>query len=710
MKKHAIFAALLLCAITTPLLFTSCSNVTNILSGGKTYTISIGSGIQHGLISADKESFKYNETVTLTIRPDQGYELSFITAAAGDTTLTLRGTGNIRTFTMPAGNVTVNAAFQQTSYSVTVSTSISNGSVSADKEEAHYGDTVYLTASPADRYEFEAWNVRDEDGRPITVSSSNSFTMPASDVTVSATFTELPPEVYSIYVNGGRAYIGEEIVSSATAGTSVRIEANSLSEGYEFDRWQTDSNISIDSLNSSTTYFTMPEASVSIRATSKYKTYSISRGVITNGNISVAASAAYNSDVTITLTPNTGYKIDSLVYINSSGGQNNIGGNGNTRTFRMPASNVSINATFVPIDYTISTTGSIANGSISADRTRAHYGDTVALSAAPNTGYQLGSWDVRDDNGHTITVTNNTFTMPAVNVTVNANFMPRNYSISTGQITNGTITVASNANYGSTVTISATFRFGYVFPTISVKKGSDDVPISEDNSEWTFTMPAGDVTISATFNLGSKLHPDSVGDIVFNDGSAVPYDANLNSTQKANAIAVIYSTANNKILGLGLKQRQAELCTKTAQGFNSTICTAQAVGDGKSNQDKIKAFSDYNEQNYPAFWWAEHYSGNGNLEGYAEGWVIPTIRDLEKINNSKSIIYTALNKIGSQFADSLNDGEEINLRNCYFSSTQNGGENNKTSVLIYCFIVGNMTAATKENRCSNLVVRQFQYN
>ena len=121
MKKHAIFAALLLCAIITPLLFTSCSNVTDLLSGGKTYTISIGSGIQHGLISADKESFKYNETVTLTIRPDQGYELSFITATAGDTPLTLRGTGNIRTFTMPAGNVTINAAFQQTSYSVTVS-------------------------------------------------------------------------------------------------------------------------------------------------------------------------------------------------------------------------------------------------------------------------------------------------------------------------------------------------------------------------------------------------------------------------------------------------------------------------------------------------------------------------------------------------------------------------------------------------------------
>ena len=58
-----------------------------------------------------------NATVTLDITPATGYELSTISAyrtGAPGTTVALTGSGNTRTFVMPAYDVTVDAAFQKT--------------------------------------------------------------------------------------------------------------------------------------------------------------------------------------------------------------------------------------------------------------------------------------------------------------------------------------------------------------------------------------------------------------------------------------------------------------------------------------------------------------------------------------------------------------------------------------------------------------------
>jgi len=54
------------------------------------------------------------ETVTLTIAPDAGYELSSITVYhyGTETTIPLSGTGLTRTFKMPAGHITVVAVFK----------------------------------------------------------------------------------------------------------------------------------------------------------------------------------------------------------------------------------------------------------------------------------------------------------------------------------------------------------------------------------------------------------------------------------------------------------------------------------------------------------------------------------------------------------------------------------------------------------------------
>ncbi|MCR4925637.1 MAG: DUF6273 domain-containing protein [Clostridiales bacterium] len=76
-----------------------------------TYTITVGS-FENGTVVASPTSAASGTTVTLTATPASGCALSSISVTAADSSaVTLSGSGNARTFTMPAQNVTVSAAF-----------------------------------------------------------------------------------------------------------------------------------------------------------------------------------------------------------------------------------------------------------------------------------------------------------------------------------------------------------------------------------------------------------------------------------------------------------------------------------------------------------------------------------------------------------------------------------------------------------------------
>lgn len=75
-------------------------------------------------------------------------------------------------------------------YTVTVATGIENGTVAVDKTTAAAGATITLTATPASGYILYEYVVKTASGSPVQV-SNNQFTMPASNVTVSATFKQL---------------------------------------------------------------------------------------------------------------------------------------------------------------------------------------------------------------------------------------------------------------------------------------------------------------------------------------------------------------------------------------------------------------------------------------------------------------------------------------------------------------------------------------
>lgn len=82
-----------------------------------------------------------------------------------------------------------NADDDPTMYTVTVSSSIEHGTVTADKSSAEAGATIKLTATADSGYELESYSVKDASENELTV-TDDTFTMPESNVTVSATFKE----------------------------------------------------------------------------------------------------------------------------------------------------------------------------------------------------------------------------------------------------------------------------------------------------------------------------------------------------------------------------------------------------------------------------------------------------------------------------------------------------------------------------------------
>ena len=175
----------------------SAVNVSATFKYAPKYNITLNTS-ENGSVSADMQTATEGTTVTLTVIPDEGYELDTLTVMNGETEVTV--TDN--TFVMPAGEVTVSATFKKIPRTITIDNSIiTNGSVEADKSTAAEGDTVTLTWTAAEGYMMDKITVTDSNGDEVTVDqglTSCVFTMPASNVTVTATFKEIPVASASI--------------------------------------------------------------------------------------------------------------------------------------------------------------------------------------------------------------------------------------------------------------------------------------------------------------------------------------------------------------------------------------------------------------------------------------------------------------------------------------------------------------------------------
>lgn len=148
-------------------------------------------------------------------------------------------------------------------YTVAVDKNITNGTVTTSETSLAAGKTFTVKATPNDGYVLDTVTVKDANGNVIEPNTDGTYTMPASNVTVSATFAQKPDCRLGFgYATGSSDTMGT--FSCSSNGTSIvegtypygtEVTFNAVAkEGYVFKGWYSDINGTSDCLSTNTTY------------------------------------------------------------------------------------------------------------------------------------------------------------------------------------------------------------------------------------------------------------------------------------------------------------------------------------------------------------------------------------------------------------------------------------------------------------------------
>ena len=164
------------------------------------------------------------------------------------------------------------------------------------------------------------------------------------------------------------------------------------------------------------TYYTDPIiADCTVEATFNLNTYTVTGTAGTGGSIDpTSRTVAHSFTTTFTVTPDTGYSIDNVT---------GCGGtlSGNIYTTGLITGACTVNALFVPNEYTISIISNPEEGGIvSGGGTYAH-GSEVSVTATPNIGYIFNNWT---ENGYVISTDPEYVFSVTGNRILTANFSP----------------------------------------------------------------------------------------------------------------------------------------------------------------------------------------------------------------------------------------------------------------------------------------------
>ena len=223
--------------------------------------------------------------------------------------------------------------------------------------------------------------------------------------------------------------------------------------------------------------------------------------------------------------------------------------------------------------------------------------------------------------------------------------------------------------------------------------------------------------LSAYLGIKAPAETKTVGDIVFNDGSATPYRSieKLSNAQRMGAAAFIFYTGracsdNNKfrILGVGLKiSKEAkqwcryDLSADYAAAHNVNISTMQeSKRNGSDNLLKIGSLLGLKddteiEANYPAFYYAKNYGTAAGI--FSDGWYLPSKAELQKIYEKKDDLKAVCKLCGLDRDFSKDAFWSASLSSSYYDGA-----------FKLNFEDGNWTNPYKGNYASVCAVREFK--
>lgn len=158
------------------------------------YTVTATAG-QHGTISLPNVSqVSKGGNIVAQITPDNGYQTK--TILVNNVSVPIPDDGRL-VITNVQKNTTISVTFDAAMYDITISSEMVGGTLSPDAFLATAGTTITVTPEIFSGYEFTEGSVTVTAGDGTTVAVSDtegrySFTMPASDVTISAAFASFP--------------------------------------------------------------------------------------------------------------------------------------------------------------------------------------------------------------------------------------------------------------------------------------------------------------------------------------------------------------------------------------------------------------------------------------------------------------------------------------------------------------------------------------
>ena len=247
---------------------------------------------------------------------------------------------------------------------VTVNGSGTSASVAA-------GSPVTLNAAANEGYRFTGWMENDQQ-----VSTDATYTFTADS---SHTFTAQFEKVYTVTVNASGGGTATADKTTAAAGEAVTLTATPNS-GYHFTGWTSSDGVTFANASSESTTFTMPAGDVTVtagftRISSGPTTYAVTAPDVENGTVRVSPSrASRGTTVTITVTPDEGYELESLTVLDSRDNEITLTDKGDGKyTFTMPSGRVTVEASFAEIAPEPLPFGDVDDGDWFADAVRFVY-------------------------------------------------------------------------------------------------------------------------------------------------------------------------------------------------------------------------------------------------------------------------------------------------------------------------------------------------
>ena len=416
--------------------------------------------------------------------------------------------GTAYTFKAVATNTTgsatslASAAVTPAPYTVTYNAG-SVGTVTTTSANTTYnaGTPVTLPTPTATGYTFTGWYSAATGGS--FVGSPNSSYSPASSTTLYATWTA---NTYTISydANGGTGTTPSN-GSYQTGGTVYPIAAGTgiSKPGYNFTAW----NTAID--GTGTTYTPPVNYSTPAALTLYAKWTAISRTITyaaNGGTGTVPNQSSLIIGQTFTVASGSALSKANYTFGGWSDGTNiYLAG----ATYTIATSNVTLTAQWTPVQYVVTYAANGGAGSVPVDVTHAATTTVTVLGVGSLTrdGYSFAGWS----DGTTTYQASNTFSMPASNITLTAQWSPATF----------TITYSNNTGTGSASRTTDSFLNGSPaigLPTIGTlaKAGYTFAGWSETN------------TVTATAIVGSYAPTKSITlYAVWSPGTyAITYNAN----------------------------------------------------------------------------------------------------------------------------------------------------------------------------------------